>query len=131
MAYTARTCLTTWRPKPPCWEAFCSTPKRRLTAFWRCLSPRTFTPQLPGDLLLHPLSREVSRPIDVITLEEQLRQRDKLSRVGGVEVLAVWLVRFPPSRTLAITLDRSRQATLRRLIRTSSEDRRDRLRRAR
>lgn len=65
---------------------------------------------------------ETGKPIDVITLEEQLRIMDKLQRVGGVEALAALASRVPTAENIAyharIVRDKS---TLRRLIRTCSE----------
>jgi replicative DNA helicase len=65
---------------------------------------------------------ESGKPIDIITLEEQLRAMDKLARAGGALALAELTSRVPTAENIGfharIVRDKS---TLRRLIRTCSE----------
>jgi len=65
---------------------------------------------------------ETGRPVDIITLEEELRSTDKLARVGGVTALAELSGRVPTVENIAfharIVQDK---ATIRRLIRTCTE----------
>jgi replicative DNA helicase len=65
---------------------------------------------------------EANRPIDIITLEEQLRAAGQLSRVGGVTALAELSGRVPTVENIGfharIVQDK---ATIRRLIRTCAE----------
>ncbi len=65
---------------------------------------------------------QLGKPIDVITLEEQLRSDDQLGKVGGTAALAALLTRVPTAENIAFHARIVRQkATLRRLIQTSSE----------
>jgi replicative DNA helicase len=65
---------------------------------------------------------EDGRPIDIITLEEELRSRDKLARAGGVSGLADLASRVPTVENIGYHAHIVRdKATLRSLIRTTSE----------
>jgi replicative DNA helicase len=65
---------------------------------------------------------EQSQPIDIITLEAQLRTADKLQRIGGVSVLAELASRVPTVENIGFHADIVRdKATLRSLIRASTE----------
>jgi replicative DNA helicase len=65
---------------------------------------------------------EEGRPIDIITLEEELRSRDKLARAGGVSGLADLASRVPTVENIGYHAHIVRdKATLRSLIRTTSE----------
>ncbi|MCC6747632.1 MAG: replicative DNA helicase [Deltaproteobacteria bacterium] len=65
---------------------------------------------------------QFGRPVDIITLEEQLRTSDELTRVGGVSGLAELATKVPTVENIAyharIVRDKS---TLRRLIQHTSE----------
>jgi replicative DNA helicase len=65
---------------------------------------------------------ETGNPIDIITLEEQLRRSDKLARIGGVERLADLASKVPSAENIGYHARIVRdKATLRQLIRTTSE----------
>jgi len=65
---------------------------------------------------------EDGKPIDIITLEEELRATDKLARVGGVSALAELAGRVTTVENIAYHARIVRdKATLRSLIRTSTE----------
>jgi len=65
---------------------------------------------------------ETSSPIDIITLEERLRQNDKLARIGGVEALAELSTHVPTAENVGYHARIVRdKATLRSLIRAASE----------
>ncbi|MCB9556429.1 MAG: replicative DNA helicase [Deltaproteobacteria bacterium] len=62
------------------------------------------------------------KPIDVITIEEQLRLKDQLGRVGGPSALADLAGRVPTAENIAYHARIVKEkATLRRLIQASSE----------
>jgi len=65
---------------------------------------------------------ELSRPIDLITLEEQLRNLGTLDKVGGLAALAALVERVPTAENIAYHARIVREkSTLRRLIRGVSE----------
>ena len=65
---------------------------------------------------------EGGQSIDVITLEENLRTHDKLSRVGGVEALVDLTSRIPTVENIGYYARIVRdKASLRRMVRTCSE----------
>lgn len=65
---------------------------------------------------------EAGKPIDIITIEEELRQSNLLARVGGIEVLADLVGKVPTAENIAYHARIVRdKASLRRLIRTTTE----------
>ena len=65
---------------------------------------------------------EQGKPIDIITLEEQLRTRDKLAAVGGTAVLAELAEKVPTVENIGYHARIvHNKATLRRLIQATSE----------
>jgi replicative DNA helicase len=98
-------------------------PKEALNRVLELLTPEDFYSPAYQEIFNAILQlEERSRPIDVITLEEQLRANEKLGRVGGVEVLAELAGKVPTVENIGYHARIVRdKATLRRLIRTSSE----------
>lgn len=98
-------------------------PKEALNQVLENLTPEDFYVPAFQEIFRAVLTLyEATKPIDLITLEEQLRVTNKLKAIGGVEAMAELSTRVPTTQNIGHYAQIVRdKATLRGLIRSCSE----------
>lgn len=98
-------------------------PKDALNRVIELLIPEDFYSPANQDIFDAILRlEEKAKPIDIITLEEELRVHEKLSRIGGVVALAELAAKVPTAENIAYHARIVREkSTLRKMIQMMSE----------